>query len=244
MLTVALCDDEEYQLRLLGELLREFMRVRPEIALRIQAFRSGEELLSACEETGGFDLYILDVLLPGLNGIETGTRLRELGGDGEIIYLTNAQDYAVDSYDVQAFFYLLKPVEQERLFSVLDRAVETLARRRTEGILVTTRGGVRHLLLDRILYAERVGRIMRYYCVDGTVDSLTLRGSFRSAAAPLLADPRFCPCGASYVLNLQHVAGVDGQSAMLDTGARVPLPRSAAGAFKDAWGRFWLEAPQ
>ena len=82
---------------------------------------------------------------------------------------------------------------------------------------------------------------MRYYCTDGMVDSQTIRMPFMEMAAPLLADPRFCPCGASFVLNLQHVAGVNGQTALLDNGAAVALPRTAAAAFKSAWGRYWLE---
>lgn len=66
-------------------------------------------------------------------------------------------------------------------------------------------------------------------------------GSFREKAEPLLADPRFHLCGASFVLNLQHVAGVEGRTALLDDGSRIFLPRAAAAAFKEAWGRFWLE---
>ena len=74
------------------------------------------------------------------------------------------------------------------------------------------------LLLEQIYYAERVGRCIRYYCAGKTVDSVTLRTSFREAAAPLLADGRFCLCGASYLFNLQHVAGVEARSAVLDSG--------------------------
>lgn len=60
-------------------------------------------------------------------------------------------------------------------------------------------------------------------------------------AAPLLADRRFYLCGASFVLNFQHVTGVDGQAALLDNGQTVVLPRTAAAAFKKAWGGYWLE---
>ena len=179
--------------------------------------------------------------MPPPDGIETGLRLRELGEDGEIIYLTASDGYAVDSYDVRAFFYLLKPVERERLYQVLDRAVEKLRRRREESILISTREGLRRFPLDRILYAERAGRVMRLHCVDGVVYSVSLRASFRETAAPLLADPRFCLCGVSFVLNLRRVVGVEAQAALLDNGERVALPRAATPAFKEAWGRFWLD---
>lgn len=240
MLTVALCDDEACQMDLVASLLESYGEVRPGLDIRVSRFPSGESLLLAYEGQR-FDLYILDILMPGLSGIETGQKLRSLGASGEILYLSISNEYAADSYDVRAFFYLLKPVEREKLFEVLDQVVEKLRRKGTEGIVVSTSGGPRRILMDHILYVERTGRVMRYSCVEGVVDTVTLRMSFRDAAAPLLADPRFFLCGASFVLNLQHVAGVDGQTALLDTGGQVPLPRTAAAAFKEAWGRFWLE---
>ena len=203
--------------------------------------RSGDALLARAEDAGGFDLYVLDILMPELSGIETGRRLRALGEGGEIVYLTSSNDFAADSYDVRAFFYLLKPVEEGKFFQVLDGAAEKLNRRRSSAVVVTTADGPRRILLERIRYVERVGRCMRYDCTDGTVDSQTIRISFREAAAPLLADRRFCLCGASFVLNFQHVTGVNGQTALLDNGQTVVLPRTAATEFKKAWGNYWLE---
>ena len=116
-------------------------------------------------------------------------------------------------------------------FAVLDAAVQKHRHRRSGAILVPTPGGQRRILLERILYVERVSRFMRYVCEDATVDSKSIRASFREMAEPLLADPRFCLCGASFVFNLEHVAGVNGQNALLDNGVSVPLPRTAATGF-------------
>ena len=168
-------------------------------------------------------------------------QLRELGNGGEIIYLTTSSDYAIDSYSVRAFFYLLKPIQKERLFEVLDAAVEKLNHRRQKAIVVTTRDGPRRLLLDQILYVERVGRCLRYYCAGGNVNSMSLRVTFRTAVEPLLSDPRFFQCGSSFAFNLQHVAGVKGQEVLLDNGCAVAVPRASVPALKHAWGNFWLE---
>lgn len=241
VLRIAVCDDASEHREKTAALVCTWLHIRPGLNGQVVSFESGEALLEQARTQNGFDFYLLDILMPWLNGIQTGRRLRELGDGGEIIYLTSSNDFAADSYDVGAFFYLLKPVEEEKLFRVLDAAANKLDRRRSNGIVVPTSTGPRRILLDRILYVERVGRIMRYYCTDGMVDSQTIRMPFMEMATPLLADPRFCPCGASFVLNLQHVAGVNGQTALLDNGAAVALPRTAAAAFKNAWGRYWLE---
>ena len=240
-LSKCLCDDEEKQLNHSAAMLNTHLSSRPDLSGQVETFRNGSVLLARAEKAGGFDLYVLDILMPELSGIDTGRRLRALGDGGEIIYLTSSNDFAADSYDIRAFFYLLKPVEESKLFRVLDEAVEKLARRRNSSIVVTTADGPRRIPLERLLYVERVGRCARYFCTDGIVDSLTIRTSFRATAAPLLADRRFCLCGASFVLNYQHVTGVKGQQALLDNGQIIPLPRTAATEFKRAWGRYWLE---
>lgn len=240
MLRIAVCDDEEKQLNEIAELLETYFQSRHSLGGQVETFRSGGLLLDQAAVAGGFDFYILDILMPELNGIETGRRLRALGEDGEIIYLTSSNDFAADSYDVRAFFYLLKPVDENKLFQVLDRAVKKLNQRRNSAIVVATADGPRRILLEHIRYVERVGRCMRYYCTDDVVDSQSIRAPFREMAAPLLADRRFCLCGASFVLNFQHVTGVSGQTALLDNGQAVSLPRTAATEFKKAWGNYWL----
>ena len=241
MLRIAICDDEAQYARQIKNFVQEYLHGHPELSGQIDSFSLGRELLYQAEENGGFDLYLLDIIMPDLNGIQTGRQLRQLGDGGEIIYLTTSPDYAVDSYSVRAFFYLLKPLEKGRLFEVLDAAVKKLDDRRSKAVLIATKDGPRRLLLDQILYVERVGRGLRYFCSGGAVDSLSLRVPFHAAVEPLLADPRFCQCGSSFAFNLQHVTGVSGQEVLLDSGGTAAIPRASVAPFKHAWGRFWLE---
>ena len=171
MLRIAICDDEEKQLNKTAALLEAYFQSRSDLNGQVERFLSGSALLEWVEEQGGFDLYLLDILMPGLSGIETGRRLRTLGEVGEIVYLTSSNCFAADSYDVRAFFYLLKPVEKAKLFQVLDKVEESLNRRQSSAVVVTTADGPRRILMERIRYVERVGRCMRYYCTDSTIDS-------------------------------------------------------------------------
>lgn len=75
----------------------------------METFRSGSALLARMEDAGSFDLYVLDILMPELSGIETGRRLRAFGGGGEIVYLTSFNDFAADSYGVRAFSICSSP---------------------------------------------------------------------------------------------------------------------------------------
>lgn len=238
MLTIALCDDCAEDLENIAALLGEYQRLHPENPFQLTRFHSGNALLSAaaCDR---FDLYLLDVLMKGADGIQTGLHLRRRGATGEIIYITTTRDFAVESYQAQAFSYLVKPVTRAQLFSVLDQAIGQ--RWPAEHLVIRTPDGDAHISLRDVLYVERTRRVMCYHMTDGrNIFSITLRVPFREAAAPLLAYPQFVLCGASFVLNLAHVNEVEPSVAVLDDGSRVPIPRRLNTQVKRAWIDYWL----
>ncbi|MDE6454374.1 MAG: LytTR family DNA-binding domain-containing protein [Dysosmobacter sp.] len=243
MIKLALCDDETKQREAVGRLLREYAAARPALAVKLSVFSSGEELLDAARECGGFDLYVLDVVMPGSSGIDVGMRLRELYSGGAIIYLTVSPEYAVDSYAARAFYYLMKPAKPDKLFQVLDQAASALAKQRSACVAVRTKDGLARLRLDEIVYAELAGRAVRYHLADGgSLDSVTVRSPFQEEAGPLLADQRFFLCGASFVANLFYVAAVEKGFLRMDSGIRVPLARGLTALAKRRWSDFWLDA--
>lgn len=222
-------------------LLQEYLRDRPKLKGKVFEFSSGPELLEALESEGRFDLYLLDVVMPEMTGIELGLQLRGRDADAVIIYLTVSPEYAVSAYETQAFGYLIKPVERSRLYQVLDRAIGSMEKRKDTCVSVKTRGGLQRAPLDEILYVELADRSVRYHMAGGElVDSVTLRGSFQAATAPMLEDSRFVLCGASFVVNLYYVAAVEKGSLRLSTGERIPLPRGSAAEAKRRWQEYWF----
>ena len=239
MIKIAVCEDEPSELDGILSEVRRFAESRGH-RIHPAAFRCAQDLIDNVESRGGYDLYLLDIIMPGIDGIGCGRRLRDLGSAGEIVYLTTSGDYAVDSYDVRAYHCLVKPVASERLWTVLDGAIERLSHRPDSAIVVATPTGSRRLMLSQVLYAERAGSRVRYRLTDATVESLTIRVPFHEAACELLHDARFCAAGASFAVNLERVSGISGQEVSFDTGETLRLPRDASVPFKAAWGRFWL----
>ena len=241
MLKWALCDDEEEQRSALTALLRGYLERPDAPPVKLAVFSSGHELLSAAEDFGSFDLYLLDVVMPELSGIDLGKQLRSLGG-GVIIYLSVSPDFALDSYHTQAFYYLLKPPQPDQLYGILDRAVDRMKKEHTAHVTVKTRDGMRLIRLDDIQYVELVRRSAHYHLSRGElVAGLTLRTSFRESVAPLLSDPRFFLCGSSFVVNLYYVTAIERGSFLLDGGTRVPLTRSQTTQAQQRWRSYWLD---
>lgn len=241
MLKLALCDDEAVQREAISGLLREYAAQRPELAVKLAVFSSGQTLLAA-EEDEHFDLYVLDVVMPDTSGIELGVRLRELGSAGAIIFLSVSPEFAVESFAAQAFYYLIKPPAPEQLYQVLDQAVAAMEKRRDACVMVKTKDGTRLVRLDAIQYAELTGRSVRYHLAGGEqVDSVTLRSSFREEMASLLSSSGFFACGASFVVNLYYVHAVEPRALRLDDGGQVPLARGCVVEAKRQWIRYWLD---
>lgn len=138
-LRIAICDDDLHWRRQILELTNAYATENPEYCISFTAFEWGSELMDAARKTGGFDVYILDILMHGMNGIELGSRLRQMGFDGKIIYMSSSQDYALEAFKVKACNYLLKPLSKDSFFAALDDVYNAIAERKNKSIIVRTR---------------------------------------------------------------------------------------------------------
>lgn len=108
--------------------------------MRLQKFQHYSDLLDAIETHGRYDIYILDIIMPELNGIQLGMEIRKKDNDSIIIFLTSSAEYGVDSYSISAKDYILKPYTEEALFSALDKAVASMSIEKTRRYLMHVPG--------------------------------------------------------------------------------------------------------
>ncbi|MDE5866247.1 MAG: LytTR family DNA-binding domain-containing protein [Lachnospiraceae bacterium] len=239
---VALCDDETAGLEISKKLLAEYKQKVSSVSFALSCFSSGRELLNYIDTYESFHIYILDIIMPDINGIQLGTALREQGDDGLIIYLTSSPDYALESYSTDALHYLLKPIDRNQFFQCMDKAMNRLNHLLTETISIKALGSTRIIPVHNILYAERVNRFIRYNLSDGTViDSVTFNGTFQNAVSPLLSRHDFLIVGSSFVVNLYHVTEVTNSEMLLDERHHVPIPRRTYKTVKSTWADYWLK---
>ena len=239
---IAICDDDALQRRYTVQMLEEYIQRKNLHDVRVTEFTTGWELLDAARGCGGFEIYILDIIMAEINGIALGMKLREAGFDGKIIYLTSSMEYAVDSYRVKAFQYLLKPVEPAVLVAVMDEAMESLAQRGEESLMVKTRDRIVRLNYGSILYAERNKRSVVYHLTNGTeIESLSIRTTFSEAVQPLLQDRRFVLCGASQVVNMEQITAIENEALVFKNVYRVYWSVKSCRELRSAWYNYWFD---
>lgn len=222
--------------------LREYSTLRPDIELSTTVFSSGAALLEHLRSKNTFDIYLLDVIMPGQNGIDLGVSIREYDQGGHIIYLTTSPDFALDSYRAKASEYLLKPLDKRRLFQSLDGVIEGLEKKNRAFVTIKTREGLRRIPLHSVVYGELAERCVQYYLSDGSViKGMSLRGSFQDAVEPLLLHRRFVLCATSFFVNLSFVERIDSSGLRLAGGKTLPVSRSLRSEVTKRWLDYHLE---
>lgn len=231
MLKIAICDDEADVLDTAYAMVKKYCAERIELDATVHKFRHGFRLLDAIAAHGRYDIYILDIIMPDMNGIELGAEIRKKDNDCRIILLTSSSEYGVDSYSIAAKDYVLKPYTEKSLFSALDKVVDSMSDEKAKRFLMKIPGGVYSLPYGKLLYLEYYKHRLIAHTIDGEeIESTVLREPFVQLASPLIEDERFIRISASYVINMQHVRRLTSQYFELSNGETLSISRLYANA--------------
>ncbi|MEN6351083.1 MAG: LytTR family DNA-binding domain-containing protein [Syntrophomonas sp.] len=239
MLHIAICDDIDAELRRIAALANEYLAARG-VSADIRHFNHPDALLTACEaET--FHIFLLDMVMPMISGLELGQSIRRVNTDAQIIYITTEPSFALDAYAVNPLHYLLKPVDKGTLFAALELAAEKVDFGEETTVTVKTRDGLRTLSTDVIAFCEYVRHAVIYTLVSGErVETVTISGSFAEHIAPLLRDRRFIRPHAAFVVNMSRVERLNKDGFTLQGGAFVPVSGKQFAAVRNAYMSYRL----
>lgn len=217
MYRFAVCDDNQEDMEYIEKLIRVWNQSAG-YQIRIERFPSGEVFLFAYEDDPGFDVLFLDIEMKEISGIDLAQKLRELGSGIQIVFVTGYMEYIAQGYDVEALHYLLKPVTEEKLFGVLDRAMERLKNRERE-LTLTLPEGIARIPLAEIRYLEVMGNYVTIYGRESYSVKRTL------SQLEELLDERFYRIHRSYIVNMQLVKKCTRTEVILKDDTVLPLSR-------------------
>ena len=141
MLKIAFCDDETQETRRLEALLEEYAADRGQDFAHT-SYQSPVELMAEVEKGTRFDIILLDVLMPGENGMAAAREIREYDSNVKIIFLTSSTEFAVESYAVDAWYYQLKPIRREDFFRLMDSACAACTREQKHSLILRSKSGI------------------------------------------------------------------------------------------------------
>ena len=219
---IAICEDDTTQQNILTAALDSYRTPAGE-HVQYDVYHNGLDLLASIN-THRYDVLLLDILMPGFTGIETAREIRESNEKIPIIFLTTSQEFAVESYRIHAFDYLMKPVDQNALFETLDRAYAVTESTLEKSILIQTAKAVYVLSLSQIEFVEINNRTLSFHLIDGTVKSIS--GRLSDYEDTLLSHPEFLKIHRSYIINMDLMKALNQKSFITLTGNEVPISRN------------------
>ena len=202
MIRIAICDDEKHMSDHIRSFVSDFFRKKNrEISLRM--FSSGEELLSY---NGQIDILFLDIQMKEMDGMETARKLRADQFRGFLVFITVLKEMVFQSFEVQAYDYLVKPVDKKQFEKTMERLYASMQNASEDSLIVFCE------IIDRKIYLNLAsGEVVDYY---ERIEKLETK-----------LDNRFYRCHRSYLINLKHLKGYKNGTAYMDNGREVPVSR-------------------
>lgn len=216
---VAVVDDSGADARFVTELVNRWAAER-QISVALQSFSSAEGFLFTYAEDKTWDILLLDIEMGAMDGVSLAKRIREDNELVQIVFITGYSDYIAEGYEVAALHYLMKPVNPEKLWAVLNRALEKRQQQ------------------DRFLNLECAGEMVRipFYEIrylDVRQNYVTVHAKGEYTVKRTLGDfekeldERFSRVGRSIIVNLKYIRRVTKTQVVLSDDTVLPLPRGA-----------------
>lgn len=227
MIRVLIVEDEAAEAERLLSYVRRYGEAHGK-TFQITWLKSAMDMLS---EKAHYDLVLLDIDLPGINGMEAAQLMRLFDEVTPIVFVTNLAQYAVKGYEVGATGFIIKPVTWGNLSMSLDRALRSIRQNAGRSVMIPTEDGLRVVSLSKVIYVEVTGHRLTYHLESG--ERLEARGSLGQleeelAGAPVVRVTKSC------VANMDKISLVRGQGLQMSNGTVLRISRSRKREVLDA----------
>ncbi len=229
VMEIAICDDEKVIVERIADLIK---KQAPDC--RIEGFRAGNELLASDRH---FDMLFLDIQMEGLSGIETAKAVREHDRKVVIIFVTAVKEYVFDAFDVGAFHYLLKPIEERKFAEVFESAVGEIRERRIERetpkLFLKTKNKCYTFNQSEIIFIESRNRKAAIHTAKNTLEVYAVMNELQDEL-----ENGFFRCHRGYLVNMAHIAEYSSDMVEMDNGEKVYLAKERYPEFVREYMRY------
>lgn len=227
---LAIVDDDPNITKLLSQYVEKYVK-QYNLIIKTEVFHNPNDFLTSYNE--GFDLVILDIEMPGLNGIETARELRRIDPSVILMFVTNMAQYALQGYEVEAIDYAIKPVTYADFALKLQKAFRYIQRNHDKKVVIHTQEGIVSLKMSDIFYIEVVRHYLIYHTLYG---EYKVRGVMKEVEKQF-QNHHFVRSNHCYLINLKYVVAIEGNEARVQ-GHALQISRSKKKDFMLAFTRY------
>ena len=232
VLKIGICDDEKEFCDSAERMLKLYMEEKS-IPFQADVFNIPSELVDATEKGTIYDIYLLDIYMPGVTGMSIATELRNRDIKSPIIFLTSSTDHALEAFGVDATHYLLKPYTKDSFYVGMDKAMQSIASHKNDSVILKVDNDYRSILVSKLIYCEAEDKYQRLYLENG--ERLLVRISGMELYKLLSEFDSFYHCGRAHIINLNHISRVTPDDAVFKNGMQLSLPHTVLTGLKKAF---------
>ena len=231
VINIAVVEDNEEEAQVLTDCLRQYAE-QDHLQFQITHFANAVLLLDSYK--ANYDLIFMDIKLPRMSGMEAARQLRQLDRSVTLVFVTNMMQYAIEGYAVEAFDYIMKPVNYHAFHLKLKRILAHVGGKCEERIVIRAEGETVGLRFREIQYIEVEGHYLKWYLRDKVYRSL---GPLKSLGQQL--PECYCPISRWCVVNMQYVRSVVGDDVLME-GQKLRIGRAYKQNFLRAYAEFMV----
>lgn len=218
---IAICDDSDADRQYISNLVSRWGEDTGN-TVHTSSFCSAENFLFQYAEKNDYDILLLDIEMGAMDGVSLAKRIREDNETVQIIFITGFPDYMEEGYEVSALHYLMKPIVEEKLHSVLDRAIKNIVKTEKR-LCVTFDRQTDYVLLNEIYYIEAQKQYVAIHAVGKVYRMKTSLSDTEK-----LLDEYFFKCQRSFLVNLRYIKRILPNCVVLKNDEEIPISRGMA----------------
>ena len=232
VLKIAICDDEKEFCDSAERMLNLYMEDKG-LQFQVDVFNVPSELVDMTEKGTIYDIYLLDIYMPGVTGMSIATELRSRGVKSPIIFLTSSTDHALQAFGVDATHYLLKPYTKDNFYVGMDKAMQSITSHKDDSIVLKVDNEYRSIPVSKIIYCEAEDKYQRLYL--DKAERLLIRISGTELYKQLSEFDCFYRCGRAHIVNLNHISRVTQDGVSFKSGMDLSLPHTVQAGLRKAF---------
>ena len=236
MLHIAICDDQPAELQEIHRIAREYFQEQTSRRAVFHTFSNPMDFLDYLEKGGQCDIALMDIVMPGMDGIAVARQIRDRKDRTEIVFLTTSREFAIDAFALKAAHYLIKPFTPKQMEEALSRAMRSFVDREPKKIVLQGESGVlRTVEAESILYAENFHHHRAVYTTLGELKETRRTLTALAEELDQLCPGLFIQPYRGYVVNQEAIRAVTKEGILLQNGTKVPIKSGDFRKLRDAY---------
>ena len=232
---IAICEDNREHAEILAGMVNHWAK-KEDMQVSIGYYQSAEQFLFCMKDELPYDLAFLDIQMSKINGLQLARMIREEDRLIFLVFTTALKKYAPKGYEVSAFRYLIKPLQEDEVFQALTTASQMLEVRKKEAIIVTQGDKSRRVFMDDIYYIEVDNHHIILHLRDETIRFKSKLKEFETQ----FKEPQFCKCHRSYIVNMKYTGRISREGVEIDGKRTLPISRSQWEALNHCYMEYYM----